>query len=75
MFLKKIINRIENNQGLQMIKVKLLLLIRNKELSLSRIMFEVKSFLKKNNDFIPISEFTDEISDPNYIEGAIEISK
>lgn len=38
-------------------------------------MFEVKSFFKKNNDFIPILEFTDEISDPNYIEGAIEISK
>ena len=46
-----------------------------KELSLSRIMFEVKSFFRKNNDFIPISEFTAEISDPNYIEGAIEISK
>ena len=38
-------------------------------------MLKVKSYLKKDNDFIPISEFIDEISDPDYIEGAIEISK
>ena len=38
-------------------------------------MLKVKSFLKRNDDFIPVSEFTDIILDPNYIEGAIEISK
>lgn len=38
-------------------------------------MFKVKSFFKKNNDFIPASEFNEVISDPDYIEGAIEISQ
>lgn len=38
-------------------------------------MFEVKSFLKKDNKFIPVSEFSDIIPEHNYIEGAIEISK
>lgn len=38
-------------------------------------MFEIKSFFKKNNDFIPAAEFKDVISDPDYIEGAIEISQ
>lgn len=38
-------------------------------------MVKVKSFFKKNNDFIPAAEFDDVISDPNYIEGAIEISQ
>ena len=38
-------------------------------------MFEAKSFLKKDNNFIPVSEFNDIIPDYNYIEGAIEISK
>lgn len=37
-------------------------------------MFEVKSYLKQKNSFIPISEFNGEISAPDYIEGAIEIS-
>lgn len=38
-------------------------------------MLEVKSFLKKDNKFIPVSDFFDLIPDPDYIEGAIEISK
>ena len=37
-------------------------------------MFEVKSYLKQENSFIPVSQFNNEISDPDYIEGAIEIS-
>ena len=38
-------------------------------------MFEVKSFFKKNNDFIPVSEFVDIIPDFEYIEGTIVISQ
>ena len=37
-------------------------------------MFEVKSYLKQENSFIPVSQFNNEISDSDYIEGAIEIS-
>lgn len=37
-------------------------------------MFKVKSYLKQENRFIPVSEFNSEFSDPDYIEGAIEIS-
>jgi hypothetical protein len=36
-------------------------------------MFEVQSFLRANGNFIPVSDFTTEISDTDYIEGAIEI--
>ena len=38
-------------------------------------MFKVKFFFKKNNVFIPASEFNEVISDPEYVEGAIEISQ
>lgn len=37
-------------------------------------MLEVRSFLKKKDDFIPVSDFIGTIPDPDYIEGAIEIS-
>lgn len=37
-------------------------------------MFEVKSYLKQKNSFIPVSEFNGKIPDPDYVEGAIEIS-
>jgi hypothetical protein len=36
-------------------------------------MFEVQSFLRTDGDFIPVTDFTGEILDPYYIEGAIEI--
>ena len=36
-------------------------------------MLEVNSYLKVEEKYIPIQEFTDEIFDSDYIEGAIEI--
>lgn len=36
-------------------------------------MFSVRSFLKENDQFIPVIDFTGAIEDPDYIEGAIEI--
>lgn len=37
-------------------------------------MLEVRSFLKKKDDFILVADFVGRILDPHYIEGAIEIS-
>lgn len=37
-------------------------------------MFKVKSFFKAKDKFISIQDFDGAIEDPNYIEGAIEIS-
>ena len=34
----------------------------------------VKTYLKDSEQFIPYSEFENEIKDPDYIEGAIELS-
>jgi hypothetical protein len=36
-------------------------------------MFEVQSFIRKDNNFIQVSEFTGDIPDPDYIDGAIRI--
>ncbi|WP_218080446.1 hypothetical protein [Anthocerotibacter panamensis] len=36
-------------------------------------MLKVSSYLKVNEEFILASQFTNQVSDPDYIEGAIEI--
>lgn len=36
-------------------------------------MFSVRSFLKKNDEFVHVIDYTGVIEDPDYIEGAIEI--
>lgn len=36
-------------------------------------MLSVKSFLRKNDNFVPVSDFIGGIPDSDYIEGAIEI--
>ena len=37
------------------------------------IMLKVNSYIKDKDSFIPVSRFDGEISDPRYIEGAVEI--